>query len=93
MHFIVLDTETTNDIDCPIVYDVGYQIFTMKGDLLCEHSSLSFLVFADFSQKKVKNFASLRKSSNFASDMTSHASHKNSAPGEVFEFIYDIETH
>lgn len=24
----------------------------------------------------------------FAFNMTSHASHKNSAPGEVFEFLY-----
>lgn len=32
-----------------------------------------------------------KKSSNFAVNMTSHASHQNSAPGEVFEFIYGYE--
>ena len=30
-------------------------------------------------------------SSTFAPNMTSHASHLNSAPGEVFEFIYLIK--
>ena len=29
-----------------------------------------------------------RKSSTFVSDMTSHASHLNSTPGEVFEFLH-----
>ena len=32
---IMIDTETTNDIDCPIVYDVGYQVFTLDGELFC----------------------------------------------------------
>ncbi len=32
-----------------------------------------------------------KKNSNFAINMTSHASHQNSAPGEVFEFIYGYE--
>ena len=26
---LMIDTETTNDVECPIVYDVGYQIFTL----------------------------------------------------------------
>ena len=32
-----------------------------------------------------------KKTVNFAVNMTSHASHWNSAPGEVFEFIYGYE--
>ena len=32
-----------------------------------------------------------KKTVNFAANMTSHASHWNSAPGEVFEFIYGYE--
>ena len=44
---IMLDTETTNDIDCPIVYDVGYQIFTIDGGLLCERSFVNADVFCD----------------------------------------------
>ena len=39
MSFImVLDTETTNDIESPIPYDIGYVIFSEKGDILRERS-------------------------------------------------------
>lgn len=43
----MLDTETTNDIGCPIVYDVGYQIFTLENGLLCEKSFVNADVFLD----------------------------------------------
>ena len=52
--------------------------------LLMENSSLT-MIFPVFSLRIQK------KSSNFAVNMTSHASHQNSAPGEVFEFIYGYE--
>lgn len=44
---MMIDTETTNDIDCPIVYDVGYQIFTLEKGLLCERSFVNADVFLD----------------------------------------------
>lgn len=44
---MMLDTETTNDIDCPIVYDTGYQIFTLGGGVLCERSFVNADVFCD----------------------------------------------
>ena len=44
---IMIDTETTHDIDCPIVYDVGYQIFTLGGGVLCERSFVNLDVFND----------------------------------------------
>ena len=44
---MMIDTETTNDIDCPIVYDVGYQIFTLDGKLFCERSFVNADVFLD----------------------------------------------
>lgn len=44
---IMIDTETTNDIDCPIVYDVGYQVFNLKGELFCERSFVNADVFLD----------------------------------------------
>lgn len=44
---MMIDTETTNDIDCPIVYDVGYHIFTLKDGVLCERSFLNLDVFDD----------------------------------------------
>ncbi len=44
---MMIDTETANDIDCPIVYDCGYQIFNMNGDVLCERSFVNADVFCD----------------------------------------------
>lgn len=44
---IMIDCETTNDIDCPIVYDIGYQIFTLADGVLCEKSFVNADVFCD----------------------------------------------
>ena len=44
---IMLDTETTNDLDCPFVYDVGYQIFTLADGVLCERSFVNADIFLD----------------------------------------------
>ena len=44
---IMLDCETTNDIDCPLVYDVGYQIFTLADGVLCERSFVNSDIFDD----------------------------------------------
>lgn len=44
---LMIDTETTNDLDTPIVYDVGYQIFTLADGVLCERSFLNADVFCD----------------------------------------------
>ncbi len=38
--------------------------------------------------KNVQNIGDSEKRYIFATNMTSHASHTNSAPGEVFEFLY-----
>lgn len=54
---IMIDTETTNDIDCPIVYDVGYQIFTIDGGLLCERSFVNADVFCDAALMESAYFA------------------------------------
>ena len=54
---IMIDTETTNDIDCPIVYDVGYQVFTMQGELLCERSFVNADVFLDKAMMETAYFA------------------------------------
>ena len=44
---MMIDTETTNDLDCPIVYDAGYQIFTLNDGVLCERSFVNADVFLD----------------------------------------------
>ncbi len=46
-NIIMIDTETTNDIDCPIVYDVGYQIFSLDSGVVCERSFVNADVFKD----------------------------------------------
>ena len=68
-----------------------------NGFLLLFFSSLlyffSFLLLKDYIIKDLISitFINSRKNLIFASNMTSHASHLNSAPGEVFEFIYFIK--
>ena len=44
---MMIDTETTNDLDCPIVYDVGYQLFTLEEGVLLERSFVNADVFLD----------------------------------------------
>ena len=44
---MMIDTETTNDFDCPFVYDAGYQIFTLADGVLCERSFVNADVFLD----------------------------------------------
>lgn len=48
MIIMMLDTETTNDIDCPLCYDVGYQIFDDEtGKVLAENSLVNADIFCD----------------------------------------------
>ena len=54
---MMIDVETTNDIDCPIVYDVGYQIFTLADGVLCEKSFVNADVFLDKSLMESAYFA------------------------------------
>lgn len=51
---MMIDTETTNDLDCPFVYDVGYQIFTLDEGVLCERSFVNADIFLD---KEMMSFA------------------------------------
>lgn len=48
MNVMMLDTETTNDIDCPLCYDIGYQIFDDEtGIVLAENSMVNADIFCD----------------------------------------------
>lgn len=48
MNVMMLDTETTNDIDYPLCYDVGYQIFDDNtGIVLAENSMVNADIFCD----------------------------------------------
>lgn len=44
---IVLDTETTNDLDCPIVYDLGFAVVDLAGNVYETHSYVVADVFLD----------------------------------------------
>ena len=45
--FIVLDTETTNDIDCPLAYDIGFAVIDNKGNIYETHSFVVADIFLD----------------------------------------------
>lgn len=44
---LMLDTEIANDIDCPLVYDVGYQVFSLNDGVKCERSFVNADIFDD----------------------------------------------
>ena len=44
---IILDTETTNDIECPICYDVGFIVMNTEGEIYERFSYVVADVFLD----------------------------------------------
>lgn len=54
MKFIVLDTETTNDIDCPICYDIGFSVIDEKGKV---YETKSYVVAEVFLNKELMKSA------------------------------------
>ena len=47
MNYLILDTETTNDIECPIVYDIGFAVINEKGEVFASYSYVNADVFCD----------------------------------------------
>lgn len=45
--YIILDTETTNDIECPIVYDFGFSVIDESGKAYASYSFVNADVFCD----------------------------------------------
>jgi DNA polymerase III epsilon subunit-like protein len=45
--FIVLDTETTNDIECPLTYDIGFAVIDKEGFVYEKHSFVVADIFLD----------------------------------------------
>ena len=43
--FLVLDVETANDVECPLVYDVGFAICDKRGEIYEKHSFLVQEIF------------------------------------------------
>lgn len=48
-YYLMLDTETANGLDCPIVYDIGFAVIDKKGNV---YESFSFVVYEVFCKMK-----------------------------------------
>ena len=44
----MLDTETTNDLDCPFVYDIGFAVVDKLGNTYEEGSFVIADIFLDY---------------------------------------------
>jgi DNA polymerase III epsilon subunit-like protein len=60
---IVIDTETTNDIDCPLVYDVGFIVMDITGKIYNSYSFMvadifldDFLMESAYFKEKIPNY-------------------------------------
>lgn len=85
----MVDTETTNDIDCPIVYDVGYQIFTLDKGLICERSFVNLDVFNDADLMASAYFAD--KIPQYIEDMATGKRIGKTWAGIKFQFAQDCK--
>ena len=47
MKMIILDTETTNDIECPLVYDFGFAVINETGKVYASYSYVNADIFCD----------------------------------------------
>lgn len=54
---MIIDTETTGEIDCPIVYDVGFEVFDLCGNTFASESFVNADVFLDKSLMESAYFA------------------------------------
>ena len=46
-YFIVIDTETTNGLDCPLVYDMGFTVIDKKGIVYETYSFVIYDIFVE----------------------------------------------
>ena len=47
MYFMILDCETTNDIECPLVYDLGFSVIDENGKAYASYSFVNADIFCD----------------------------------------------
>ena len=47
MYMIILDTETTNDIECPFVYDFGFAVIDENAKVYASYSYVNADIFCD----------------------------------------------
>lgn len=56
MNYLMIDTETTNDIECPLCYDVGFSVINNEGKTLERHSYVVADIFLDKELMEVAYF-------------------------------------
>ena len=47
-YFLIIDTETANDIDQPLPYDIGYAICDRQGNIYLARSFVVAEIFLDY---------------------------------------------
>lgn len=47
MYYLMTDTETTNDIECPLVYDIGFAVIDENGKVYASYSYVNADIFCD----------------------------------------------
>lgn len=57
MNYLMLDTETTNEIETPLCYDVGFSVINDNGQLIEKHSYVVADIFLDKSLMAYAFFA------------------------------------
>lgn len=57
MTYIILDTETANDIECPFVYDFGFAVIDETGKVFASYSFVNRDIFCDDEMMKSAYFA------------------------------------
>jgi DNA polymerase III epsilon subunit-like protein len=57
MKYIILDTETANDIECPLVYDLGFAVIDETGKVYASYSYVNADIFCDEELMKSAYFA------------------------------------
>lgn len=57
MNYLMLDTETTNEIETPLCYDVGFSVINDNGQLIEKHSYVVADIFLDKSLMACAFFA------------------------------------
>lgn len=69
-YYMVIDTETTNGLKFPLVYDVGYQIVDKKGNVYEKGSYIVYEIFCK-EKEKMSNAYYAEKLPQYEADITS----------------------
>lgn len=77
--FLILDVETANSIDCPLVYDVGFAVCDKYGEIYEKHS---FLIYEIFCKER-----ELMKSCYYASKISEYEEQLKRGESKLVSFL------